>query len=106
NAKPLVFNTAEASYLAGYEAAGMTETGVVATFAGQQIPSVSIFMGGFADGVDRYNEENDADVKLLGGDNDCQDGAFTGDFEDQSQCQALTKQFIAKSGDIIMPIAG
>jgi len=106
NAKPLVFNTAEASYLAGYEAAGMTETGVVATFGGQQIPSVSIFMDGFADGVDKYNEENDADVKLLGWDKDSQDGAFTGDFEDQSQGQALTKQFIAQDADIIMPVAG
>lgn len=106
NARPLVFNTAEASYLAGYEAAGMTETGVVATFGGQQIPSVSIFMDGFADGVDKYNEDNDEDVTLLGWDKDDQDGAFTGDFEDQSQGQALTKQFIAQDADIIMPVAG
>ncbi|NYK65203.1 BMP family ABC transporter substrate-binding protein, partial [Salmonella enterica subsp. enterica serovar Typhimurium] len=42
NAKPLVFNTAEASYLAGYLAAGMSESGKVATFGGMQIPSVSI----------------------------------------------------------------
>ncbi|PZU44077.1 MAG: BMP family ABC transporter substrate-binding protein, partial [Arsenicicoccus sp.] len=38
NAKPILFNTAEASYLAGYLAAGMTESGTVATFGGLQIP--------------------------------------------------------------------
>ena len=38
NARPLLFNTAEAAYLAGYVAAGMTKTGKVATFGGIQIP--------------------------------------------------------------------
>ena len=33
NAKPLIFNTAEAAYLAGYAAAGTTKTGKVATHA-------------------------------------------------------------------------
>ena len=48
NARPLLFNTAEAAYLAGYVAAGMTKTGKVATFGGIQIPSVTVFMDGFA----------------------------------------------------------
>ena len=34
NAKPLIFNTAEAAYLAGYAAAGTTKTGKVATYGG------------------------------------------------------------------------
>lgn len=106
NGKPLVFNTAEASYLAGYLAAGMTESGTVATFGGMQIPSVAIFMDGFADGVDKYNEDNDDDVTLLGWDKEDQDGAFSGDFENQAQGQALTEQFISQGADIIMPVAG
>ena len=57
NARPLLFNTAEAAYLAGYVAAGMTKTGKVATFGGIQIPSVTVFMDGFADGVAAYNKE-------------------------------------------------
>ena len=56
NARPLLFNTAEAAYLAGYVAAGMTKTGKVATFGGIQIPSVTVFMDGFADGVAAYNK--------------------------------------------------
>ncbi|HSP61226.1 MAG TPA: BMP family ABC transporter substrate-binding protein [Ornithinimicrobium sp.] len=106
NAKPILFNTAEASFLAGYLAAGMSETGTVATFGGLQIPSVSIFMDGFADGVDKYNEDNGADVQLLGWDKEEQNGSFSGDFENQSQGQTLTEQFIAQGADVIMPVAG
>ncbi|MFK5584464.1 MULTISPECIES: BMP family lipoprotein [unclassified Serinicoccus] len=106
NAKPILFNTAEASFLGGYVAAGMSESGTVATFGGQQIPSVSIFMDGFADGVDQYNEDNGTDVQLLGWDKEAQDGSFSGDFENQSQGQTLTEQFISQGADVIMPVAG
>ncbi|KUG59325.1 hypothetical protein AVL62_06505 [Serinicoccus chungangensis] len=106
NAKPILFNTAEASYLAGYLAAGMTESGTVATFGGLQIPSVSVFMDGFADGVDKFNEDNGTDVNLLGWDKEAQEGAFSGDFENQSQGQTLTEQFISQGADIVMPVAG
>jgi basic membrane protein A len=106
NARPILFNTAEASFLAGYLAAGMSETGTVATFGGIQLPSVSIFMDGFADGVDKYNEDNGSEVQLLGWDKEAQEGSFSGDFENQSQGQTLTEQFIAQGADIIMPVAG
>src|SRR5699024_4122031 len=106
NAKPIIFNTAEAAYLGGYLAAGMTETGTVATFGGLPIPSVSIFMDGFVDGVAKYNEDNDADVQVLGWDKEAQNGTFSGDFEDQGQGQALTNEFIAQGADIVMPVAG
>ena len=106
NGKPIIFNTAEASFLAGYLAAGMTETGTVATFGGIQIPSVTIFMDGFVDGVEQYNDDNDEDVEALGWDKDDQEGSFSGDFENQSQGQALTEQFISQDADIIMPVAG
>src|SRR5690606_16422067 len=49
NVKPIVFATAEAAFLAGYLAAGFSETGIVATFGGLPIPPVTIFMDGFAD---------------------------------------------------------
>ena len=106
NGKPIIFNTAEASFLAGYLAAGMSETGTVATFGGIQIPSVTIFMDGFADGVDEYNSDNDEDVSLLGWDKESQEGSFSGDFDNQSQGQALTEQFMSQDADIIMPVAG
>jgi len=106
NAKPILFNTAEAAFLAGYLAAGMTETGTVATFGGIQIPSVAIFMDGFVDGVAKYNEDNGTEVKTLGWDKEAQTGSFTGDFENQANGQNLAQGFIDQGADIIMPVAG
>ena len=106
NARPLLFNTAEAAFLAGYVAGGMTETGVVATFGGLPIPSVQIFMDGFYDGVMAYNEANGADVEVLGWDKDAQTGSFSNSFDDQAQGQQLANGFINQGADIIMPVAG
>ncbi|GAB2457131.1 BMP family lipoprotein [Xylanimonas ulmi] len=106
NAKPILFNTAEAAFLAGYLAAGMTETGTVATFGGMQIPSVSVFMDGFYDGVQQFNTDNDADVTLLGWNKDTQQGSFTGDFSNVPLGQNLAQGFIDQGADIIMPVAG
>ena len=78
----------------------------MATFGGMQIPSVAIFMDGFADGVAKYNEDNGTDVQLLGWDKEAQTGSFTGDFENQAAGQTLTEQFIAQGADIVMPVAG
>lgn len=106
NAKPLLFNTQEAAFLAGYLAGGMTETGTVATYGGQALPSVTIFMDGFVDGVAAYNEAHDADVEALGWDKDAQDGSFTGDFSNTEAGYSTSQQFIADGADIILPVAG
>ncbi len=106
NGKPILFNTAEAAFLAGYVAAGVSESGKVATFGGLPIPSVTIFMDGFADGVAKYNEDNGTAVEVLGWDKEAQEGSFAGGFDDQAQGQALGEQFIAQGADIILPVAG
>ncbi len=106
NAKALVFNTAEASLLAGYLAAGMSETGVVGTWGGMQIPPVALFMDGFAEGVMRYNAQNDASVRLIGWNKDTQSGSFAGGFQDQARGNQLTQGMISQDADIIMPVGG
>jgi len=107
NAKPLIFNTAEAAYLAGYAAAGTTKTGTVATYGGMAIPTVQIFMEGFAKGVEKYNEDNGKDVKVLGWDPaDPKAGSFGGDFSNTTKGQQLTEQFLSQGADIILPVAG
>jgi basic membrane protein A len=58
----------EATFLAGYLAAGMTQTGVVATYGGIQIPPVEVFMDGFVLGVEAYNQVHGTSVKALGWD--------------------------------------
>jgi len=106
NAKPLLFNTAEAAFLAGYVAGATTESGTVATFGGLPIPSVQIFMDGFADGIAQWNEDSGESVQLLGWDKATQEGQFSGDFETQANGQSITQGFLDQGADIIMPVAG
>jgi basic membrane protein A and related proteins len=106
NVKPLVYDTAQAAFLAGYLSAGMSETGTVATYGGVKIPTVTIFMDGFDAGIEYYNEQKDTDVKLLGWDRKSQEGTFIGDFENQSAGKTNTANFINEGADIILPVAG
>jgi basic membrane protein A len=106
NVKPLLFNTAEAAYLGGYLAAGMSETGTVGTFGGIKLPTVAVFMDGFVDGVAKYNEDKGASVKVLGWDKEKQDGLFAGKFDSPTDGKNLAKNLIQQGADIIMPVAG
>ena len=106
NVKPVVFDTAQASFLAGYLAAGVSRTGVVATFGGGNQPPVTLFMDGFVDGVAKYNEVHGTAVRALGWDKQAQDGSFTGDFEDVNKGKVLTEGFIDQGADVILPVAG
>ncbi len=63
NVRALNFSTDEPSFVAGYLAAGMSETGKVATFGGINIPPVTIFMTGFLNGVNYYNEQKGTDCR-------------------------------------------
>ncbi|MCC9195522.1 BMP family ABC transporter substrate-binding protein [Arthrobacter sp. zg-Y820] len=106
NVKPIIYDTAQAAFLAGYVAAGTSETGKVATYGGINIPTVTIFMDGFADGVEYYNEENSADVQLLGWNKADQTGSFVGNFTDTGAGKTTTENFLNEGADIIMPVAG
>ncbi len=109
NAKGLIFNTAQPSFMAGYLAAGMTQTGTVGTFGGAKYPTVSIFMDGFAQGIKYYNEQKGADVTLIGWDEAKQDGQFVGGnnpFGDIPGGKNTASTLIAQGADIILPVAG
>ncbi len=106
NVKGLIFNTAQAGFLGGYLAAGMTKTGSVATFGGQKLPTVTIYMDGFWEGVQAYNAKHGKSVKVLGWDEKAQNGTFTGDFTDQSKGKNVTQTFIQQGADIVFPVAG
>ena len=106
NLRPLVFNTAQSSFLAGYLAAGMTKTKKLGTFGGQNLPTVTVFMDGFSQGVDYYNKQKSADVQVLGWNAAKQDGQFTGDFEDIKGGQRTAEGLISQGADIVFPVAG
>ncbi len=106
NVNSLVFNTVQDGFLGGYLAAGMTKTGKVATFGGQEFPTVTIYMDGYWDGVQYYNQKHGTHVQVLGWDEKTQKGSFTGDFTNQTKGQTLTQTFISEGADIIFPVAG
>jgi basic membrane protein A len=106
NVKPIVYDTAQAAFLAGYLAAGYSSTGVVGVYGGQPFPPVMLFMDGYADGVAHYNEVHGTDVRLLGWDKKSQRGTFAGTFEDIATGKSVTLNLMDQGADVIMPVAG
>lgn len=106
NVKPILFNTVEAAFLAGYVAASYSETGVVGTFGGIPIPPVTIFLDGFVQGVDYWNETKGENVQALGWDFEAQTGAFTGGFAPGTEALTAAQGLIDQNADVIMPAGG
>jgi basic membrane protein A and related proteins len=106
NIDQLVFDTVEDGFLGGYLAAGMTKTGVVATYGGEDFGTVTIYEDGFWDGVQYYNTQHHTKVTVLGWDETTQKGDFIGNFTDVGAGQSLTNTFIGEGADIIFPVAG
>jgi len=106
NIDQLVFNTVQDGFLGGYLAAGLTKTGKVATFGGEDFGTVTIYMDGFWDGVQYYNTQHHTNVQVLGWNEQTQKGSFTGSFTNDTAGQTLTQTFITEGADIIFPVAG
>ncbi len=100
------FETDEAAFLAGYLAAGVSQTGVIGTFGGMQIPTVTIFMDGFYMGAQYYNQQHGTSVRVLGWDPVTQTGLFTGNFESTDDGRRMGESLMDEGADIILPVAG
>jgi basic membrane protein A len=106
NGKPILFETDEAAFLAGYAAASYSKTGTVGTFGGIAIPPVTIFMDGFVDGVAYYNQAKGKDVKVVGWDVASQKGTFTGGFAAGTEAKAAAQTLLDAGADVILPVGG
>jgi basic membrane protein A len=104
NIKPLLYDTAQAAFLAGYAAADYTKTGVVGTYGGLPFPTVTIFMDGFKQGAEYYAKEKGKDVKVVGWDG--KDGSFTGGFEANETATNTARQLLDQDVDVILPVGG
>jgi basic membrane protein A len=82
----------------------MTESGTVATFGGVEIPPVTVFMEGYLNGVNYYNEEAGTAVNVLGWDGTT--GTFAGNFENLDDGKSIASSFADEGADIIFPVAG
>jgi basic membrane protein A len=106
NTKPIVFDTAQAAFLVGYAAASYSKSGIVATWGGMNFPTVTIFMDGFAQGVNYYNSEKGAAVQVLGWTGDAATSTFTGGFEANDVAKSTAQNFIDQGADILLPVGG
>jgi basic membrane protein A len=107
NVYGLQYNTAQGGFLGGYLAAAMSKTGKVATFGGLNIPPVTIYMDGFWQGVQYYNQKNHKNVQVLGwNQNNQKGGTFAQSFTDLNKGRSISQAFIQQGADVIFPVAG
>ena len=106
NVKGITFKTDENSFLIGYLAAGMSKTGKVATYGGIQLPTVTIFMDGYARGVEYYNDVKSKNVQVLGWNTATKTGTFLGSFVDSTKALATSIGFEQQGADVIFPVSG
>ena len=101
-----VYATDQAAFLAGYLAAGMTETKILGTFGGINIPPVTIFMDGFVKGVDHWNAQKGDAVEVLGWSVADREGLFTNNFDNLDDGRAFAQNLYDEGADIVLPVAG
>jgi basic membrane protein A len=106
NTAEVLLRVDQAAFLAGYVAAGISESGKVGVFGGLPIPPVTIFMDGYALGVEYYNAQHGASIEVLGWDPDLQTGLFTFDFTNPAFGQALAADLYDQGADTVFPVAG
>jgi basic membrane protein A len=98
----------QAAMLAGYLAAGFSQTGKIGTYGGQQFPGVTRFMDGMYAGIKYYNEKKGTTVTLLGWDGNVT-GTFVGGtnpWNDPAKGEQLAQTFLDNGVDIVHPVAG
>lgn len=99
NIKAVEYATDQSSYLAGYLAAAYSTTGKVATYGGQDIDSVTIFMNGFKNGAEQYGIDSGKEITVL-------PFQFVGDFANTQVAKQISDAFLAEGADVIFPVAG
>ena len=106
NIKPIVFDTAQAAFLAGYSAASFSTAKKVGTWGGQPFPTVTIFMDGFAQGVEYWNEAKGDTVEVIGWTGDPDTSTFTGSFAPDQAATDKAVAIIGEGVDVVLPVGG
>ena len=100
NYQGLIFNEAQAGYLAGIVAATITETGVIGTIGGiESIPAVKLYIGGYHNGALSVNPDIEVLISYVSED-------ITVAFNDPATGASLAEQMIGQDADVIFQVAG
>ena len=100
NYQGLIFNEAQAGYLAGIVAATITETNVIGTIGGiESIPAVKLYIGGYHNGALSVNPDIEVLISYVSED-------ITIAFNDPTTGASLAEQMIGQDADVIFQVAG
>jgi len=112
----LDYQVDQAAMLAGYLGAGWSKTHKIGTYGGLAFPGVTRFMDGLYAGIQYYNQQKTATVKLLGWDGALKDPSTTGTFVggsggndtwgDPAKGEQLAATFSDQGVDVVHPVAG
>ena len=94
NVLSVMYGTSTAGYLAGYAAAKLSKTGVLAEIIGMDFPTVTDFKVGFDQGAMAANPN----IKIL--------STVAGTFSDPAKGKEIALAQFAQGADVIFPIAG
>ena len=100
NYQGLIFNEAQAGYLAGIAAATISETGVIGTIGGiESIPAVKLYIGGYHNGALSVNPDIEVQIAYVS-------EQIENAFNDPAAGAALAEQMIGQDADVIFQVAG
>ena len=106
NATSLTYETNQASFLGGYLAAGMSQTGTVGVYGNEAIAPVELYMTGYVDGVQYYDKVHKASVKVIGWTPTSSTGQFAGSFTDVNKGKLISEAEVQQGADVIFAVAG
>ena len=100
NYQGLIFNEAQAGYLAGIVAATLSETGVIGAVGGiESVPPVKAYIGGYMNGALSVNPDIEVLISYVSED-------ITTAFNDPTTGASLAEQMIGQDADVIFQVAG
>jgi basic membrane protein A len=100
NYQGLIFNEAQAGYLAGIVAATLSETGVIGAVGGiESVPPVKAYIGGYMNGALSVNPDIEVLISYVSED-------ITTAFNDPTTGASLADQMIGQDADVIFQVAG
>ena len=94
NVLAVQYGTSTAGYLAGYAAARISASGILATIVGMEFPTVTDFKVGFDQGAMAAKP----DIQIL--------NAVAGTFSDPAKGKEIALAQLSQGADVIFPIAG
>lgn len=100
-------DVATQAFLAGYRAAGETNTGIVAAFGGDRLTPTTNILLAFKQGVALYNSTNGTNVLLLGVSGEQPSGwAATSSWANAGKSARLASSFIDRGADVLLVATG